>query len=1136
MWLPLPPAFESNAMKRILLAAISMLWPMPTFAQHKPIAPEATEFFEKKVRPVLVQHCYECHSATAKKLKGGLLLDSRAGMLQGGDNGPALVPGEPDKSRLIEAVRYMNVDLRMPRNGKLPDAVIADLTAWVKMGAPWPDEKAVKKNTYSTFDLAKRKATHWSWQPIRVPDVPKVKDDAWARSDIDRFLLAKLEAKGLKPATDADPRTLIRRLYFDIIGLPPTGAEVENFVKAWDAAGAKRGAVVEDAVDQLLASPRFGERWARHWLDLVRYAESRGHEFDYTIPNAYHYRDYVIRALNSDVAYNQFVTEHIAGDLLKNPRLSLPSPSGRGAGGEGGFNESILGTAFWFLGEEVHSPVDIRQDQADRFDNRIDVMTKTFLGLTVACARCHDHKFDAISTKDYYAVFGILESSNYRLARFDTIAHNRNVAEQLWKLRKERGPELAKAVMTAVMPSVEKMDAYLLAASGLEERSKGMDPELLKRWKAALAQAEKNEASPLHPFAKAAAEKKRPAQEVFGPILKRWQAHNSLNLAAMQIVVDYREMSSKEWLPDDIAFGLGPMQRGDIVLGTNPIRPIARIIEQAGAERDRMWDGLRFAPGTLNESGSLGGAQRSGRTLRTPEFTVQHGNVYALVKGSGMIYAGVGQHIMIAGPLHGSLVQNFNTGGTFQWVNVNLMPYKGQRSHLEFTPNDKTDFALVAVVQGSKPPPPFVQSPNQLFAVLAANLFDQFDTKRDLQGLAEVYQDAFVGIAARIIERKDGSTTVAPLANWVMQNLDLFVAPASDAEKRIIVAATPILEAQKKLLAQIKLESRLSPAMQDGSGTDEAVFIRGNPKTLGPVVPRRFLEALSGPDPLKIKVGSGRLELAQQMTNPSVTPFITRVYVNRVWHHLFGRGIVGSVDNFGVLGEAPTHPELLDFLADRFAKEGWSTKKLIRALVLTRAYQMSSTPDAKADDADPGNLLLHRMRIRRLEGEAIRDSILKVSGRLNPAMYGPSIPVHLTPFQDGRGRPGSGPLDGDGRRSVYLAVRRNFLSPFLLAFDTPSPFSTVGKRTVSNVPAQALILMNDPFVHSQADVWARRVLAQKTDDAARVRGMYLDAFARPPSDTELRACITYLGAAPDQRRWADLAHVLINAKEFYFVN
>jgi hypothetical protein len=1113
-------------MKRIAFATFAFLWPVAAFAQEKVITPEAIEFFEKKVRPVLVQHCYECHSAKMKnphRAKGSLLLDSRTGMLEGGDNGPAIVPGAPERSRLIEAVRYTNVDLKMPKKGKLPDAVIADLTAWVKMGAPWPDEKAIKKNTYSVFDLQKRKAEHWCWQPIRVPEVPKVEDGAWPKSDIDRFLLAKLEAKGIKPAHDADPRTLIRRLYFDIIGLPPTRAKVEEFVEAWHVAGAKRGEAIEieKLVDHLLDSPQFGERWARHWLDLVRYAESRGHEFDYTIPNAYQYRDYVIRALNSDVPYNQFVTEHLAGDLLKNPRVH-----------KDGSNESILGTAFWFLGEEIHSPVDIRQDQADRFDNRIDVMTKTFLGLTVACARCHDHKFDAISTKDYYALFGVLESSNYRLARFDTITHNRKIAQELWKLGTQSRDRLQLGIANAAIPTIEKSHLYLLTAAGVEDHAKELDPVLLKRWQQALAKARKDEVSPLHAFAIAAADQKRPVTEVLQSLVKR-PAPAPLDLKNAEVIVDYRKPSAPDWLPDDLAFGPGAVQPGDIILGTTPTRPIARIVEQAAAERDRTWDGLKLIAGTQNESGSLGGAMRSGRTLRTPEFTLKHGRAFALVKGSGMIYAGVGQHIMLAGPLHGSLVQNFNTGDKFQWVAVNLLPYKGQRAHLEFTPSGNTDFAIVAVVQGANPP----ALPQRPF-----KLDEEYLRCKSLADLAQAYREIFGGIASalqagmsdvRVAAKKEER---APLLNWFVQNQDLFIVPDSANEMELAKIATPILAQHKKLLAQIKLDSRLTPAMQDGSGTDEAVFIRGNPKTPGEVVPRRFLEALTGPDALKVKTGSGRLELAQQMTDPAVTPFITRVYVNRLWHHLFGRGIVGSVDNFGVLGEAPTHPELLDYLADKFAKDGWSTKKLIRALVLTRAYQMASTPDAQADEADPGNLLLHRVRIRRLEGEAIRDSILKVSGRLNPTMYGPSIPVYLTPFQEGRGRPGSGPLDGDGRRSVYLAVRRNFLSSFLLAFDTPAPFSTVGKRTVSNVPAQALILMNDPFVHQQADVWAKRVVAEKTDDGARVRGMYLDAFARPPSEAELRACLSYLGMAPDQRRWADLAHVLINTKEFYYVN
>jgi hypothetical protein len=1040
-------------MKRCLVFVFALLSPASAMAQTQTITAEQREFFEKKVRPVLAEHCYACHSATAKKLKADLRLDSRAGMLSGGDLGPAIVPGHPAKSRLIEAITYKNVDLKMPPKTKLPDPVIADLTAWVKMGAPWPDEKLIKKNTYSAFNLEKRKQEHWSWQPIRVPAVPKVTDTAWPKGDVDRFVLAKLEAKGIKPAGDADPRTLLRRLYFDLIGLPPTRADVDEFVAAWEAPSAKRQAVIAKVVDKLLDSPQFGERWARHWLDLVRYAESRGHEFDFTIPNAYHYRDYVIRALNNDVPYNQFVHEHIAGDLLKNPRL------GRRAGSvsdrsEDTFNESILGTAFWFLGEECHSPVDIRQDQADRFDNRIDVMTKTFLGLTVACARCHDHKFDAISTKDYYALFGILESCNYRLARFDTMTHNRKVAEQLAELRETSRKPLLEAMIRAAAPMLDQMDA----GNG-----------------------------------------KRLRQQIEEAIAADPHETQLFDFEGAEVVVDYRKPRPNDWLPDDVSFGLGPMRAGEIILGKSPARPIERAIVHAAAEYDRVWGDLKLTAGTQNESGALGSMARAGRTLSTPEFVLKNGKAFALVKGSGMIYAGVGQHIMLAGPLHGSLVQRFNTPDRFQWVAVDLMPYIGQRARLEFTPSDNADLAIIAVVQGPRAP-----------GVLPTNSFRP--------GLGKL---------------KDGDSP--PLLDWFVQNANSFIVPDSEEAKTLATVAAPILEKQAKLLAQIRHVSRLTPAMHDGSGTDEFVFVRGNPKSPGPIVPRRYLEALGGGDFSK-GPGSGRLELAQQMTDPALTPFITRVHVNRVWHHLFGRGIVASVDNFGVLGEAPTHPELLDYLANRFVAEGWSTKKLIRTLVLTRAYQMSSVPDATADVADPSNLLLHRMRLRRLEGEAIRDSILRVSGRLKATMYGPSVPVYLTPFQDGRGRPGSGPLDGDGRRSIYLAVRRNFLSSFLLAFDTPAPFSTVGRRTVSNVPAQALILMNDPFVHGQADLWAKRVIAAKASDAERVRGMYLDAFSRPPTDVELQACVAYLGMAPDVRRWADLAHVLINTKEFYFVN
>jgi hypothetical protein len=362
------------------------------------------------------------------------------------------------------------------------------------------------------------------------------------------------------------------------------------------------------------------------------------------------------------------------------------------------------------------------------------------------------------------------------------------------------------------------------------------------------------------------------------------------------------------------------------------------------------------------------------------------------------------------------------------------------------------------------------------------------------------------------------------------------IAPASDpltVEKlKLILEEQSAKEAE--LRTQVKWESRLGLSLWEGSRVDEKVFVRGNPRSLGELVSPRWPEAISSAP--KIAENSGRLELAQQLIDPKQNPFIARVAVNRVWHHLFGRGLVASPDNFGVLGEAPTHPELLDHLSQSFIRDGWSMKRLIRELVLSSTFAMNSNPDAEALKVDPTNQLLHHFRSKRLEGEAIRDSVLAISGRLNLKMGGPSVPIYLTPFLDGRGRPGTGPLDGAGRRSLYLAVRRNFVSPFMLAFDTPSPFSTVGKRQVSNVPAQALILLNDPFIHEQSQLWAKRIVENKKPISETLAEVYLAAYGRAITLEEERECVDFLkGKETDQKSWAELLHTLLLVKEFIFV-
>jgi hypothetical protein len=943
--------------------------------------PEQAERFEKTIRPLLVEHCYKCHSAEAKKVKGGLRVDGRKHLLDGGDGGPAVVPGEPAKSKFIEAVKYANNDLLMPPKGKLPADAIAALEAWVKDGAPWPNDTATvaKKDD---FDLTKRKAEHWAWKPLGQFQVPGSKFQVKDTKPVDAFILARLEKAGLKPSAPADKLTLLRRVTFALTGLPPTPAEIAACEKGTES--------YEQAVDRLLASPAFGERWARHWLDLARYAETRGHEFEPEIPNAHVYRDYVIRALNADVPYHRFILEQLAGDVLPDPRIDPKTDT----------NESAVGSFFWHLGEEVHSPVDIRADQCDRFDNRIDVATKTFLALTVSCARCHDHKFDAISTKDYHALFGLLEGSTYRQIRIDGWKQNREVAKELAKVREQTNRHI---------------QGHLQFDWGLERKFK---PE-----------------------------------------------------KGAKVVIDYANLKPGDWLPDDVTFGDRPRRYTVATLRVKDGKFFPEFEPVTAAVFDPFWANLKLAPGTANDSGSLGRVTRAGFSIRTPSFVLEKKKLHYLVRGGGMAFAAVGQQAVIAGPLHGSLLTAFKNEEQYRWVTHDVSGYVGQRLHVELTADPKTPFAVAKVIQSDDGPPPV-----------------PFD--HPAQWATPLTTDELTELAAK----------------------------------------------EKELAKKAVWESRTAVGMWDGPAVDSPVFVRGNPRTPGPLVPHRSLEALHGPDAIKHTTGSGRLELAQQWIDPKTNPFVPRVAVNRVWHHLFGRGIVASTDNFGVLGEVPTHPELLDQLANDFIADGWSVKKLIRKLVLTDTYRQSSASSPDADKLDPTNSLLHKFRLKRLEGEAIRDAMLSVSGRLDPKMGGPGVLIHLTPFLDGRGRPGSGPIDGDGRRSIYMGVRRNFLSPFLLAFDTPIPFSTVGRRQVSNVPGQALILLNDPLVHELAERWAKRVLAEKGTAGDRIERMYLSAFGRRPSAEEAKTCAEFVaGKDADPKAWAELAHTLFNVKEFVFV-
>ncbi len=1082
---------------------------------------QGDEFFEKQVRPILVSRCFSCHSgklaADVKVPQGNLRLDSREAALKGGDTGPAVVPGKLKESLLVDAINYGQL-YQMPPKTKLPAEEIATLTKWVERGAPWPGSGESGAAKDKAFDLAKRKANHWCWQPVKKVAPPAVKNNAWPRQPLDRFILAKLEEKGLAPNNQAEKRTLIRRAYFDLIGLPPKPEEVEAFFKD------ESPQAFEKVVDGLLDSPHFGERWGRHWLDLVRYAESRGHEFEPNIPNAWQYRDYVIRALNADVPFDQFVTEHIAGDLVANPRLHP----------EAKYNESILGTGFWFLGEEVHSPVDIRKDETDRLDNRLDVMTKTFLGVTVTCARCHDHKFDAISQKDYYALMGFLISSSYRQVGFESLEHNRRITAELETLRAAAKKELTKLALEAAADNINHVHEYLLAANEAMTAG-GLKPEdaaknklsepLLRNWIAELTKAKGEKTHLLHRFANGD--------------FKPQEQQDRIAVPPEQILVEYLQPDAP-WFQDGFSFGPRPVQEGDVRLGNSPDQPLAGVVQLGAAELDSFWPGMKVAGGTDKDHGGLGNWDRTGQTLRTAEVTLKAGTVWYLVRGSGRAYAAVNSHLVIAGPLHSAVLKEWDgKPGQWQWVNHNLAAYAGHRVHFEFTPKEG-EIAVAMVVDSDKQPPPIWER--------GAILAGMGNVERTARQLERECSAVASGLLSQRFSESDPF-----IADWLVTHPDLFSLPDSEPRKKLRQAAEAFLKKQQEQIQQIKTESHTALAMLDGNSTDELLLIRGNSKTPGKAVSHRFLEAIAGLQQHYPAENSGRLQLAKQITDPA-NPLTSRVLVNRVWHHLFGRGLVATVDNFGVLGERPTHPELLDYLAAEFVADGWSVKRAIKRIMLSATYQQASggrqPPDTSAaEQVDPQNLLLHRANVKRLEGEVIRDSILAVSGRLDRKQFGPSVPVHLTPFMQGRGRPAvSGPLDGDGRRSIYISVRRNFLSPMMLAFDTPIPFSTIGRRNVSNVPAQALILMNDPFVSEQSKLWAKQILADSAaTPEARLRRMFVAAFAREPAANEIESAFSFLDsqgreyglpaeqAKADQRVWADLAHVLYNVKEFVFV-
>ena len=1063
--------------------------------------PENYEHFEKHIRPLLAEKCYMCHSAETMA-QGGLTLDSKEGVLRGGSRGAALVPGDPGGSLLVRAVSYASIELMMPPAGRLSDQEIEHIEAWVRMGAPDPrTEVAVHREAEEEegIDLAAGKQ-FWSFRPVGNPAPPAVTDESWIRNDIDRFVLARMESAGLGPAGDADRLTLLRRITFDLTGLPPTPREIDAFIADTSPRAYER------VVARLLGSPHYGERWGRHWLDLVRWAETNGHEFDNNKLDSWRYRDYVIESFNTDLPYDQFLREQIAGDQLP-PRLSA----------DGTHYVNPIASGMYWLWEVLNSPTDSVKARADQIDNQIDVLTKATQGLTVACARCHDHKFDPIPTADYYSLFGILNSTHISEVCIDSPRREREIRDISARIA-----EVNHGIDALLQPARERgtrtVAERLVSAAG--EIASDEPSDLGAELKYALGEP----SHWLYPFARAADEQaKRDAGDFADWIselreeMADWssKAHRSHPLWAErgdEMYEDF-EQGFGNWKPSGAAFGDGPVR------------------EVPAGQRLGGFSGQAIAASFGGGADSLVG------TLTTEKFRMPARFVHVRLAGpeyKPALRENAPVRFTVIADEHKSGHAMADGSGRLQWRTIAMTKERGRICSIEIIDRDRTgSIAVDQIVFSSSPKPPPIAGPvHPRVLELVGD-----ESIRTLDDLARAYQ----GLAAHLAGSQDLDPEDKALLAGILGQMNSEDAAEwlEDSEKTQFETLT----ARRRELNESVPESAFAMSSRDWMPEDSPIHVRGNHKNPGEIAPRQYLQVIAGTDQEPFRDGSGRLSMAMRVASPS-NPLTSRVMANRVWQHHFGRGIVPTPDDFGRMGEEPSHPELLDYLSRRFVESGWSVKELHRMIVSSSTYRASSTESDQAQERDPSNRLLSHFPVRRLEAEAIRDSVLSVAGTIDRTVGGPGVTPHISIYQDGRGKPQSGPIDGLGRRSVYLQVRRNFLPPLFLAFDYPLPISTAGRRGVSAVASQALLMLNNEFINGQAAVWADRELDAHEQAEDRIRSMYVQAFGREPVESEIAEIGQFLDSqaaargsagADDPGVWADLAHAIFNTAEFLFV-
>jgi mono/diheme cytochrome c family protein len=921
------------------------------------------DFFENNIRPIFANNCSSCH---IESTSGGLKLDSRESMLKGGDLGPVLVPGDPEKSLFITAVRQ-TTKLKMPKGGKLTPQEVADLTQWVKNGAVWPKSApgTVFSASLKTGIITDKQRAFWSFQPLKVVAVPETKDSHWAKTPIDKFVLAKMQEGGIKPSAQADKRTLIRRATYDLTGLPPTPEEVDAFVKdksphAW-----------ESLIDRLLASPKYGERWGRHWLDVARYAEDDVRGLDpkgrgyMPFSGAYRYRDWVIKSFNQDMPYDQFLRLQIAGDKI--PAKTKQEQE-----------DYLTATSYLGAGPWVWDQAEPIQGRADERNERVDAVTRGTLGLTVACARCHNHKYDPITQKDYYALVGIFANSTYKeyptVSEAQAKAYESNEAklEKLQIDMREYTQTESRQLSDAL---AHQSSSYMVAAwnvlgkpkSTIEEAASQakLDPVLLRRWVDYLTPG-------------------KPLQ------------YDYLN--------DWHAMMAADGGTEDEAKALADSFQ----------RLVLRVRQHA---RD---------------------TEEQNEIIRDKNDVPRH-------------------------RVHDAKPSEFETDDQF---------CPGCALELKTIPIDE----------------------------------------------AKLYSDLFVSRSGD--QEQKFVPGVLVFVGWELAS-------------RLGAPLQAYIDAQQKEMAELK--KKLAPenypyvhGMADKPEVhDVKLNVRGNPHSLGDPVPRRFLTVLTSPTTKPYNDGSGRLELANDIV---ASPLSARVIVNRVWKWHFGSGIVNTPDNFGIVGEEPTDPELLEYLAHEFVANGHSIKKLQREIMLSAVYQSSVEESPEAHEKDGANRLYSHFNRQRLDAEEIRDTMLFVAGDLDTKKAsGPS-----EDFSEDNTKP-----------TVFCKVSRYRLNNYLQIFDFANPSFTSEQRFSSNVPLQQLYFMNNPFVYKQAGILAERVSSEPADKD-RIVKLYRYVFQREPSAEELDLGLKFLSTTPEKAgyavagepitAWRQYARIMLSSNEFQFLD